>query len=315
MNIKKWKAYFRDALTPSAIKEQFKPGSVLTKMFLFAFVGAVALGFIYSFVINNLVGTRASSELISATTAASKQNVALSEEFTINLLLASASGKKVSQLDLRLKFPTGGTNGDVTYTPGSYESAAVGSTQTDYFDKMIQEEVTGSGADKMLRLVLSAQKTEDKLSDKVLVKVKFKGTANGKVTFTLDKDNMEIVGPGGGGAEPVSYSIGVGSVDNTTVKIGTVSDTPIVQPSNTPAPSVAPSNTPAPTTTTAPGEPTSTPAPTATTAPTKAPTPTQTSNTQPTPTITIAPPPACTTLNTYGITRPISVIEYTNNAV
>lgn len=296
MNIAKWKAYFREALSPKSIREQFKPGSILSKMFLFAFVGAVALGVIYSFVMNNLVGTRASSELISATTAASKQNVALNEDFTVNVLLASASGKKISQLDLRVKFPTGGTNGDVTYTPGSYTSAAVGSTETNYFDTLVLEDVSGTGADKMLRLVLSARKTEDKLSDKVLVKITFKGTANGKVKFTLDKDNMEIVGPGGGGAEPVSYSIGVGSVDNTEVTIGSVSDTPIVQPTNTEAPSPVPSNTMAPTSTTAPGQPTSTPAPTYTPAPSatpKAPTPTQTSDTKPTPTITIAPPPAC----------------------
>jgi hypothetical protein len=289
MNISKWKGYFREALSPKEVKAQFKPGSVLSKLFMFAFVGAIAIGVIYSFVMNNLVGTRASSELISATTAASKQNVALNEEFTVNVLFASTGGKKVSQLDLRMKFPTGGTNGDVTYTPGGYESAAVGTTATNYFDTLVLEEVTGTGADKMLRLVLSARKPEAELSDKVLVKVKFKGTANGKVKFTLDSPNMEIVGPGGGGAEPISYSIGVGSVDNTEVTIGTVSDTPIVQPSNTPVP---PSTTTAPTST-APGQPSATPAPTNTTAPTAKPSPTQTTDTKPTPTITIAPAPVC----------------------
>lgn len=288
MNISKWKGYFCEALSPKEVKAQFKPGSILSKLFLFAFVGAVALGVIYSFVMNNLVGTRASSELISATTAASKQNVALNEEFTVNVLLASTGGKKVSQLDLRMKFPTGGTNGDVTYTPGGYESAAVGTTTTNYFDTLVLEEVTGTGADKMLRLVLSARKPEAELSDKVLVRVKFKGTANGKVTFTLDKNNMEIVGPGGGGAEPISYSIGVGSVESTEVTIGSISDTPVVQPSNT---GVPPST--APTSTTAPDGPSATPVPTNTTAPTTKPSPTQTTDTKPTPTITIAPAPVC----------------------
>lgn len=287
MNIAKWNAYFREALSPKAVKEQFKPGSVLTNLFLFSFVGAVALGVIYSFVMNNLIGTRASSEMISATTAASKQKVALNEDFTVNVLLAAPSGKKVSQLDLRMKFPTGGTNGDVTYSAGSYTSAAVGSSETNYFDTLVLEDVSGTGAGKMLRLVLSARKTENVLSDKVLVKLPFKGTANGKVTFTLDKNNMEIVGPGGGGLEPVSYSIGVGSVETTEVTIGTVSDTPIVQPTATSAPTGVPSAS------TAPGQPSPTAVPTYTPAPSSKPSPTQTSDTKPTPTITIAPPPMC----------------------
>lgn len=295
MNINKWKAYFRDALSPKSVKEQFKPGSIMSKMFLFAFVGAIALGVIYSFIMNNLVGTRASSESISATTAVSKPNVALNEDFTVNVLLAAPSGKKVSQLDLRLNFPISSTTGDVTYTNGGYESAAVGTTATNYFDTLVLEEVTGAGADKKLRLVLSARKPEAQLSDKVLVKVHFKGTQNGKVTFTLDKDNMEIVGPGGAGTEPISYTIGVGSVNSTDVTIGSGAGSPSVAPSGATSPTVAP--TAAPTTTTAPGQPTSTPAPTDTTAPTKAPTPTQTSDTKPTPTITIAPAPACTTMN------------------
>lgn len=213
--------HFRDAFTKEAIKEQFQHNSYLAKMFVYAFVGAIAIGFFWSFFNQFIGGTRASTEQISATLSASKETVAVNEEFTLNLLLSAPGGKKVSQLDLRVNL-TPQEGGEVSYVANSYTSSKLGGTETDYFDTEIFEEY----GNNKLRVVLSARKKEADLSDKVLVKVTFKALKNGKMKYDLDRNNMEIVGPGGGG-EPISYSISSSSTVTTTVTVGSGTATPV----------------------------------------------------------------------------------------
>lgn len=212
--------HFRHAFTKEAIKKQFQYNSYLAKVFLYAFVGAIAIGFFWTFFNQFIGGTRASTEQISATLSASKETVVVNEEFTLNLLLSAPGGKKVSQLDLRVNLtPQGG--GEVSYVANSYTSSRLGGTETDYFDTEIFEEY----GNNRLRLVLSARKREADLSDKVLIKVKFKALKNGKMKYDLDRNNMEIAGPGAG--EPISYSISSGSTVTTTVTIASGSVTPV----------------------------------------------------------------------------------------
>lgn len=267
--MKQWKSFFRDSLSRDAIKGQFKPGSHLVRIFMFAAVASITLGVIYNFVGQYLGQTRASTENITLTTGPSKDVVALNEDFTVNVVMAAPAGKKVSQVDLRMTV-TGQDGGDVTYTAGGYEVLATGVSGA-YFnsaDSPLVEKLDGTAPGKKYRLTLSSDRPSAELLNQVTLKIKFKGTANGKVLFTVDNTASEIVGPGGAGAEPISYSISGSSSRQATVTIG-----------QGPTATQGPTNTQGPT---------------STTAPSSAPSPTKTTDTKPTPTITLAPAPTCT---------------------
>lgn len=271
--MKNWRAFFKESLTKEHVKAQFKPGSQLWRIFIFSLVAAISLGVIYNFVGKYIIGTRAATETVTVTAGASKNNVALNEEFTVNVLFSGANAKKISQLDLRMKV-AGTAGGTVEYVPTKFQSTPVGSTATNYFDTTVLE--TGSGSD--LRLVLSSRKPEAELSDRVIVKVTFKGKTNGQVQFDLDAANMEVVGPGGENV-PTTFSFGPGSNTSTRVTIGE-----------------GPSATPIPASPTGAGP---------TTGPTAGPT-----SPVATPTITIAPPPGCNNAQAMNCqeAQPVSMI-------
>jgi hypothetical protein len=234
--MKKWAAYLRKALSKDEVKRQFRPGSALSKLFLFSFVASLTLGVIYNFVYQYLGGTQASTETLTVNVSASKEQLAINEEFTFNILFTAPAGKKISQLDLRAKVYT--PENAVAYVPGSYESSAVGSADTKYFDTEVIQEHSGT-TEQTLRLVLSSRKPEALLSDKVIVKLKFKALANGTAKYTLYSDTMEIVGPSvSSDGAPISYVIGSnGSKEDATVRIGASAPTATQGPAG-PSPTI-----------------------------------------------------------------------------
>lgn len=233
--MKNTSSYWSKIFTKKNIKSQFHPHSSLTRIFLFAIIGSVTATFFWQFFNQYITGSRASTDNITVRVTPSKEQVNVNEEFTVDVLLTAPNNKKVSQLDLRVNLaPQNG--GDVAYVTKGYTSTAVGGSGTNYFDTEIFEEY---GQNK-LRLVLSARKRAEELSSNVVVKIKFKAVRNGQVQFGLDRDRMEIVGPGAAqGDEPVSYEISDTSSISTTVRIGQTATPPSPTITLAPAPTCA----------------------------------------------------------------------------
>lgn len=233
--MKNTSSYWSKIFTKKNIRSQFNPHSSLTRIFLFAIIGSVTATFFWQFFNQYITGSRASTDTITIRVTPSKEQVNLNEEFTVDVLLTAPNNKKVSQLDLRMDLAAV-NGGEVTYVSKGYTSAAVGGSGTNYFDTEIFEEF---GSNK-LRLVLSARKKAEDLATNVVVKVKFKAVKNGKVEFSLDRDRMEIVGPGAAqGEEPVSYVIGGSSTTDTMVTIGQTATPPSPTITIAPAPTCA----------------------------------------------------------------------------
>lgn len=233
--MKKKSSYWSGVFTKKNIQSQFHPHSSLTRIFLFALIGSITATFFWQFFNQYISGSRASTESITVRVTPSKEQVNVNEEFTVDVLFTAPNNKKISQLDLRMNLaPQNG--GEVAYVAKGYTSSPVPGSGTNYFDTEIFEEY---GANK-LRLVLSARKKADELSSNVIVKVKFKAVKNGRVQFSLDRDRMEIVGPGTAeGEEPVSYVIGGSNQTAATVTIGQSTTPPTPTITLAPAPTCA----------------------------------------------------------------------------
>lgn len=217
--MKNWRSFFRESLTKDSIHQQMKPGSQLWRIFIFSLVAAISTGVLYSFVSQYIVGSRAAEAPVTVTTGPSKPNVAVNEEFKVNVVFAAADDKKISQLDLRLDLPVSTSTGDVEYIKGKAEASGLGGP-ANYFDTVVLEQADGAaGAAKKVRLVLSSRRPETELKSNVTVSLFFKATKNGKVDFKLDRTNMEIVGPGGENV-PTTFTFGSGSTTDTSVMIG-----------------------------------------------------------------------------------------------
>lgn len=241
--MKNWRAFLKESLTGSAIREQIKPGSHLWRIFIFSLVAAISTGVIYSFVNEYLGGTRAATETVTVTTGASKSQVAINEEFTINVLFTGANAKKISQLDFRMNIPEvaqAGGVGEVAYVSGKTSSSGIkadGSSIANYFDTTVLEQATpATGGVNTFRYVFTSRRPEAELTDKVSVKFTFKGLNNGEAVFNLDTANIEVVGPGGENV-PTTFTFGNGSSTSTKVLIGqgpTATNAPTAPPSATP---------------------------------------------------------------------------------
>lgn len=298
--MKQWRSLFRSAVSKEAIREQLKPGSHFVRIVLFSLVASLVGGFIYYFVGQNLGGARANTEAILVTTGASRNEVGIGEEFTVDVLFSAPAGRSVSQLDLRMRIdgaPLSG-NGEVSsdfieYIPDRYESAPVGTSLTNYFDTEIIErfEPGSGGSSGFYRLVISSRRPDSELAQRVVVRIPFRARSNGIASFSLDAERMEIVGPGGASTQPVSFVVGSGSSTSTQVRLGSLPVSPTITETSGASPSVTPTpdtvSDPTPTTGADASEP---PTPRSGT---RTPTPMRQTDSAPTPTITIAPNPTC----------------------
>ncbi len=233
--MKNWRLFFKESLKKEHIKAQFKPGSHLWRMFIFSAVAAISFGVIYNFIYQYIGGTRAATENVVVTAGASKPQVALNEEFTVNVLFSGANAKKISQLDFKLNVAPEGSAA-VSYIPTKITGTAVDSS-TNYFDEIVLEQPAANTSN--VRVVLTTKKQDAQLTDRVIVKVTFKGTANGRVNFTVDQPSLEVVGPGGDNV-PTTFTVGTGSNVNTRVDIG---DGPSATPISTAPTIITPSPT------------------------------------------------------------------------
>jgi len=118
----------------------------------------------------------------------------IGENFNVNIRISASNEKKISAIDLSVKY-----NGNkVKYQAYTDSSIAFITVPNDYFTQRVVQDVSGSGSEKKVRLVLVAKKPAAKLSSNVYLSLKFKAlkTASGS-KITLIEPISSIVGTTG----------------------------------------------------------------------------------------------------------------------
>lgn len=244
--MKNWNSYIRDALSKEAIRAQFSLKSPLTKMFLFSFFGAVALGFFWQFINVYIIGSRASVDGLTVTLSTAKDSYTPQEQISTDILFNGPSGKKIAQLGMTVD-ATGAEGGTVITTPESVTATAVGGT-TQYFEDIILKEVATSSGKVQFKLVLSSRKPVAELSDKVLVSIKYSAGNIGKVTFSIDPATTEVVTPGSSTTQSDSFVISQSSKLSKQISIAfPPTATPTTLPTTEPTKAVTTAPTTPPT--------------------------------------------------------------------
>ncbi len=173
----------------SSISNYFRRNPGLVKKFVLVVVGVLTLVMILRYINQYLYKSKAGVDEVNVTMTPSKTNVAPGEEFTITVPVSAESSKKISGVDIKVKFDA--DNGDKV----DYKGYSI-SPNTTYFNDRLQESTEIVDNAKLLHLTLIANKPDTELTSNVLVVLKFqaKPAANGTVQFLVVASGTQIVG-------------------------------------------------------------------------------------------------------------------------